>query len=586
MHGVVIMTLSSHNHQRPLPHNEEEAAFISDFNDREMADQVNSLMAVLGQHNIKFYPILVDLTQSVSAAIFMGQLFYHTRKLLAKQQGNSGVCQPQAQWEEETYLSRRYLATAVDLLQELGFVEVRRKKNFRAPVYLLKLEQLAQALAKQAEADFTPAYHVTTGDILIQLLGKPKVFNHALARIAGDSITAGLILSYLIGVVKMWSSRGNPPTWIENPIELIENELRLNRNQQEHARRKLVALKLIHESTTRSTPPVLRMRLNLGAVAARALQLGVKGCGLWITPKVIHNDIVEIVAKNKQKEAICSKNDATDAHILKSVIEILGNDVHILKSAIEIQANDLHILKRAIEIGVNHPHILKSANHILKSAIEIPQTPVDNFNLNGAFQDIHYINTDLKTTTTANGKFEAADLPTASVVVVSDSFDEKHQNQNQKPVQNLVQNQTSLLPADLGQGASSATPKSLDLILPAGLIPSVANALKSLLSPIELSLAQDFLDELAWNLKRRQISNPIGYVRTMMTRYENGEFTKENAFQVQAERQARAEAKIREAEDQKLAMEEAQRRSDPTYLAELKAARERTVARYRRGGQS
>jgi hypothetical protein len=554
-------------------------AEVEAFGELPTHDQIKLLLSHLGSQVIVFYPRLVDLTLSVPTAVFTGQLIYNTRKVIEIYEANVGVARTSAEWESETTLSRRTVESAINLLTNLKIVEVRRLKSFRSPVYWLNLEELAAQLEQVVKAQYGFLPQITQGDVLLGLLGQTRAFNKALAKVAGDNLNAGLMLSYLMGNFRMRCEREGCPVWIENTIELVENELRLNRNQQEYARRILVARRLIDECVTRTAPPKLRTRLNLSEIARQAVENGLLQPSLWL--KSAHSD-AEIGLSTFHPQGACA--DTT----------LEG------QNCIESETGDGRFLKNA-------NHILKNANDILKIS---NSADVDNLPRDGEFQDSHYVYRDISNTTTSTDSSSASAHD--SVVVV---FEENGKGKSERVVADYRAHPVStstVLPENtpasretekafaLPEGtvhpvdtpetqrplpaaahpASTVLPED-SLVFPEKLDQSLSEAIKPYLALLDRAVAQDMLDELSAALRLRQIDNPVGYVRGMVARYEAGTFTREHAPAVQARRAALA-AK-REAELAKTAEESAKANGfdDPANRADIDAARQRAMANFR-----
>ena len=107
------------------------------------AEQTELVINLLREHNISYYPRLVDLTQSITTAIFLSQLIDATKKNILSKTEDLGVCQPLSTWEKNTSLTRRHIATAVEYLLSQQFIDVVRLQFVTTASYRVNLKQLA-----------------------------------------------------------------------------------------------------------------------------------------------------------------------------------------------------------------------------------------------------------------------------------------------------------------------------------------------------------------------------------------------------------------------------------------------------------
>src|SRR6516225_7987766 len=90
--------------------------------------QMCRVFELLGKGCVAFYPRLVDLTESVTAALLLGQCVYWAKNVLEHQPERNGwFWKTQAEWQGETGLSRREQESARVRLRELGLLTEERR---------------------------------------------------------------------------------------------------------------------------------------------------------------------------------------------------------------------------------------------------------------------------------------------------------------------------------------------------------------------------------------------------------------------------------------------------------------------------
>jgi len=106
-------------------------------------DAKNAVLA-FAERPIAFYPAFAKITGRVTAALFLSQLFYWTGR---GADPDGWIWKTQAEWEEETCLSRCEQETARKTLRELGLIEERLASIPARLYYRLDLDKLAALLS-------------------------------------------------------------------------------------------------------------------------------------------------------------------------------------------------------------------------------------------------------------------------------------------------------------------------------------------------------------------------------------------------------------------------------------------------------
>lgn len=105
------------------------------------------LLAILGERPIVFHRLYMDVTGSVSAALWLAYAIYHIDEQGTDEQG--WWSKSQADWELDTGLSRREQESARKRLSLLGVVEEQRQQN--APLlFRLNMPRLYELMRHHA----------------------------------------------------------------------------------------------------------------------------------------------------------------------------------------------------------------------------------------------------------------------------------------------------------------------------------------------------------------------------------------------------------------------------------------------------
>jgi hypothetical protein len=216
------------------------------------------IWSLLGRH-IAFHRRLVDLTDSVKAALLLSQSIYWTRRGRDVAQSDGWFHKTTEQWAWETGLSPREQSGARDALKALAIVEERRLGVPARVYFRLNLEQLGGRLCDHIAAD---PRSVDWYDMVMvaEMLGPSVAYHRALAGIGGG-VHAGLLLSRALYRTRLQVTQ-DLDAWICNSAARWFDEIGLTRREQENARRDLVRTG-IWEEALRGIPPSLVARIRL-----------------------------------------------------------------------------------------------------------------------------------------------------------------------------------------------------------------------------------------------------------------------------------------------------------------------------------
>ncbi|MCL4745648.1 MAG: hypothetical protein KJZ83_09545 [Burkholderiaceae bacterium] len=190
---------------------------------------------LLGRH-IAFHRRLVDLTESVKAALLLSQTIYWTRHGRDVARTGGWFLKTTEQWEMETGLSAKEQITAREVLRELAILNEQRigipaKLHFR-----LCVDQLGGMLANRIGKASAPL-DWADGAAVAELLGPSLAYHRTLAGIGGG-VHAGLLLSRALYLTRLQVKR-QLDAWVRNSAARWTQDLGLTRREQETARRDL-----------------------------------------------------------------------------------------------------------------------------------------------------------------------------------------------------------------------------------------------------------------------------------------------------------------------------------------------------------
>lgn len=219
---------------------------------------------LLGRH-IAFHRRLVDVTDSVKAALLLSQAVYWTRRGRDIAHSGGWFHKTAEQWAWETCLSPREQGSAREVLRRLLFLQERRIGVPARGFFRLDLDQLGHHLAEHIAAD---SRSIDWHDMVMvaHLLGPAVAYHRTLAGIGGG-VHAGLMLSRALYLTRRQSAR-ELDEWICNSTARWSEELGLSRREQETARRDLTRLG-IWEEALRGVPASLVARVRLDYLLSR-----------------------------------------------------------------------------------------------------------------------------------------------------------------------------------------------------------------------------------------------------------------------------------------------------------------------------
>lgn len=129
--------------------------------------EADLLLDLLGQTPIVFHRCYVDITGSVTAALWLSHAIYHITENATEE--DSWFSKSQSAWEQETGLSRREQETARKLLVRLDILKERRPGLQRPMQFQIDFDILMQRLQAQSEIgsrQFTASPHATNTGLL------------------------------------------------------------------------------------------------------------------------------------------------------------------------------------------------------------------------------------------------------------------------------------------------------------------------------------------------------------------------------------------------------------------------------------
>ena len=234
------------------------AAEASPWEQSSHAAPLPIIWSLLGRH-IAFHRRLVDLTDSVKAALLLSQSIYWTRRGRDIAQSGGWFHKTTEQWAWETGLSLREQSGARDALKGLAFVEECRIGVPARLYFRLDLEQLGNQLTRQFDADPRSA-DWSDAVMVAKMLGPSVAYHRALAGVSGG-VHAGLMLSRALYRTRLRVTR-DFDGWICNSATRWSEDIGLTRREQENARRDLARIG-IWEEALRGIPPRLVARIHL-----------------------------------------------------------------------------------------------------------------------------------------------------------------------------------------------------------------------------------------------------------------------------------------------------------------------------------
>lgn len=218
---------------------------------------------LLGRH-IAFHRRLVDLTESVKAALLLSQTIYWTRHGRDVARTGGWFLKTTEQWEMETGLSAKEQITAREVLRELAILNEQRigipaKLHFR-----LCVDQLGAMLADRI-GRASALLDWADGAAVAELLGPSLAYHRTLARIGGG-VHAGLLLSRTLHLTRLQMKR-QLDAWVRTSATQWTEDLGLTRREQETARRDLERVGVWEEALI-GIPRSLVIRIRMDCLLA------------------------------------------------------------------------------------------------------------------------------------------------------------------------------------------------------------------------------------------------------------------------------------------------------------------------------
>ncbi len=228
------------------------------------SEELALIWPLLGRQ-IAFHRRLVDLTESVKAALLLSQAIYWTRHGRDIARSGGWFYKTSGQWEMETGLSTKEQASARQILRGLAILNEQRvgvpaKLHFR-----LALDQLGASLS---EVIGMRTFRVDWDDgaMVAELLGPGLSFHRTLAVAAGG-VNAGLMLSRALYLTRR-QSRAQWDGWFCGSATHWTQDIGLSRREQETARRCLEHLGIWEEAIS-GIPPRVFARIRLACLLAK-----------------------------------------------------------------------------------------------------------------------------------------------------------------------------------------------------------------------------------------------------------------------------------------------------------------------------
>jgi hypothetical protein len=221
-------------------------------------DPLPIILSLLGRH-IAFHRRLVDLTDSVKAALLLSQSIYWTRRGRDVAQNGGWFHKTTEQWTWETGLTPKEQRIARDALKNLALVDERRMGVPPRVHFRLQTEQLGNCLTDW-NADAPRSVNWQDAVMVAKMLGPSVAYHRTLAGIGGG-VHAGLMLSRALYRTRLQTTRRHD-AWITSAAARWSEEIGLSRREQESARLDLARLG-VWEEALRGMPPRLVARIRL-----------------------------------------------------------------------------------------------------------------------------------------------------------------------------------------------------------------------------------------------------------------------------------------------------------------------------------
>ncbi len=238
------------------------------FPDRAQIRSAVSTVSALSQQYLWFYPRLIPMAGGHKGALVLSNMLHWTRLLSVKAPEREGwIWKTQAEWAQDTGLSRHELDAAIGELRKQRLLQVIKRGMPARTFYQLQIQALGDTLAR--ELNIPPGRFEWTwanSAAMVQLLGRPTAFYTRLAEVL-DSATDALHLSYLIQSQRTHMTSALTSDWITPRTAQISDRLGLSYKQQLASKKRLVAAGLIDSRMSGSMTPKPEVRIRFARIA-------------------------------------------------------------------------------------------------------------------------------------------------------------------------------------------------------------------------------------------------------------------------------------------------------------------------------
>lgn len=128
---------------------------------------------LLGRRTL-FHPVFVGITHSVTASLMLSQALYWTRIWLSKPEqshADGWFWKSQAEWQDETGLSRKEQETARRVLRTALFLDEKKQGMPSRIFFRLDLGRITESIHSADGLDWSDDY------VVFQLLGRPYLLS-------------------------------------------------------------------------------------------------------------------------------------------------------------------------------------------------------------------------------------------------------------------------------------------------------------------------------------------------------------------------------------------------------------------------
>ena len=224
-------------------------------------------LRVLSADGVAVYPVFVDITGSLNAALMLAQTLYWTRTYLLDHPDRQGWLRKSRQeWIKETGLTRTEQETARRHLRGYDFWQEAERGMPATLHFRIDLDKLAQRINQQIEPG---SIDWRDGVALRALLGRPLLLRRRLTEWT-QSTNATWLLSYFMQRASMMLASGIEQTQFNVSMATLASDTHLSRKELETARRELRETGFLQEHRKKRQPPYNRIeyRLNFDSLSA------------------------------------------------------------------------------------------------------------------------------------------------------------------------------------------------------------------------------------------------------------------------------------------------------------------------------